>query len=158
MDHQINTDPLTGLMNRRGLNYVMTQNMKMNIQFSVLLMDVDHFKNVNDNYGHDQGDVVLKHIAKTMQQKFRKDDICCRYGGEEFIIIIPNSNLTEVYESAERFRKEIACKEIHNIGFISISIGIASWPDSSKNILDVLKIADNNLYRAKDDGRNCVRY
>lgn len=158
MDHHINTDPLTGLMNRRGLNYVMTQNMKMNIPFSVLLMDVDHFKNVNDNYGHDQGDVVLKHIAKTMQQKFRKDDICCRYGGEEFIIIIPNSNLTEVYESAERFRKEIACKEIHNIGFISISIGIASWPDSSKNILDVLKIADNNLYRAKDDGRNCVRY
>ena len=87
---------------------------------------------MNDNYGHDQGDMVLKHIAHTMQQNFRKEDICCRYGGEEFIVIIPNSNLDEVYESAERFRKEIASKEIENIGNISISIGIASWPDSSK--------------------------
>nr|WP_254202677.1 GGDEF domain-containing protein [Acinetobacter sp. BY419] len=158
MDHHINTDPLTGLLNRRGLNYVMTQKMKMNTPFSVVLMDVDHFKKINDNYGHDQGDIVLKDITNTMQRKFRKDDICCRYGGEEFIIIISNSNLAEVYESAERFRKEIACKEIENIGHITISIGIASWPDSSKNILEVLKIADNNLYRAKNEGRNCVRH
>ncbi|MDM1780578.1 sensor domain-containing diguanylate cyclase [Acinetobacter sp. 10FS3-1] len=156
MDNHINTDPLTGLMNRRGMNDFITQKINTATTFSILLIDVDHFKKVNDTYGHDQGDIVLKQVASLMQQKFRKDDLCCRYGGEEFIIIIPNSNPQQVYESAERFRKEVEAHKIDNIGNITISIGIASWPLSSNNIQEVFKIADNNLYKAKNEGRNCV--
>lgn len=158
MDYYINTDPLTGLMNRRGLNFAIEKKLSMNISFSILLIDIDFFKKINDTYGHEQGDLVLKLLAEIMQKNFRKNDVCCRYGGEEFIILIPNVTKEETYESAERFRKEVAQKFIENVGYITISIGIAYWPESSKDISEVFRFADKNLYEAKKSGRNCIKY
>lgn len=158
MDHYVNTDPLTGLMNRRGMNFFITNQMNEKNNLSILLIDIDFFKRINDTYGHDQGDSVLKYLAKTMQKSFRKNDVCCRYGGEEFIVVIPNTSQQDVYESAERFRKELATQTIPNVGSITVSIGIASWPESSEDISEVFKIADKYLYEAKNSGRNCVKF
>lgn len=158
MDRHINTDPLTGLLNRRGLEVFINENINTRTKFSVLIIDIDYFKRINDTYGHHEGDVVLKHFAKSMKESFRRNDVCCRYGGEEFIVLIPHAPSQAVYESAERFRKKVAQEVIEGIGIITITIGIASWPDSSKDISEVLKIADSNLYQAKESGRNCVKY
>lgn len=158
MDYHINRDPLTGLMNRRGLNFAIDKQLNMNSFFSILLIDIDFFKKINDTYGHDQGDLVLKSLADIMQKNFRKNDVCCRYGGEEFIVLIPDVSKGEAYESAERFRKAIEQQFIENVGYITISIGIAFWPESSKDISEVFRIADKQLYEAKNSGRNCIRY
>jgi len=158
MDYHINRDPLTGLMNRRGLNFAIDKQLNMNSFFSILLIDIDFFKKINDTYGHDQGDLVLKSLADIMQKNFRKNDVCCRYGGEEFIVLIPDVSKGEAYESAERFRKAIEQQFIENVGYITISIGIAFWPESSKDISEVFRIADKQLYEAKNSGRNCIKY
>ncbi len=158
MDHRINTDPLTGLLNRRGMQFFTKGMIDSKVPFSVLLIDIDHFKRINDTYGHDEGDEVLKTLAKIMLENFRKNDLCCRHGGEEFIVIIPNVNKQEVYESAERFRHAVETYIINNVGRITVSIGIASWPESSNSFTEVLKIADNNLYHAKNHGRNQVKH
>lgn len=158
MDYHINTDPLTGLMNRRGLNFAIEKKLSINSFFSILLIDIDFFKKINDTYGHEQGDLVLKLLAEIMQKNFRKNDVCCRYGGEEFIVLIPNVSKEEAYESAERFRKALEQQFIENVGYITISIGIAYWPESSKDISEVFRIADKHLYEAKSSGRNCIKF
>lgn len=157
MDRHVNTDHLTGLTNRRGLKFVIEKKMRANTKFSILLIDIDFFKKINDNYGHEQGDLVLKNFAGIMRKNFRKDDVCCRYGGEEFIVLIPNASKQQVYESAERLRKSVEKHALENIGYITISIGIAYWPESSKEITEVLRVADKNLYEAKNSGRNCTK-
>lgn len=158
MDQRINTDPLTGLLNRRGMQLFVERMMNTYSPFSVLLIDIDYFKKINDTLGHDKGDDVLKILAKIMLENFRKNDICCRYGGEEFIVIIPHANKQEVYESAERFRCIVENHAVDGVGKITISVGIASWPESSKDFTEVLKIADNYLYDAKNHGRNLVKH
>ncbi|WP_425919526.1 sensor domain-containing diguanylate cyclase [Acinetobacter sp. TSRC1-2] len=158
MDRSVNTDPLTGLMNRRGMNFFIANQMTKKEKFSILLIDIDFFKRINDTYGHDQGDLILKYLAEIMQKSFRKNDACCRYGGEEFIIVIPNTSQQSIYESAERFRRELETQSLPNVGSITVSIGIASWPESSDDILEVFKIADKHLYEAKNSGRNCVKF
>ncbi|MCX0334926.1 sensor domain-containing diguanylate cyclase [Acinetobacter radioresistens] len=158
MNFHINSDPLTQLFNRRGMEIFVKEMIDSDIHFSILLIDIDRFKRVNDTYGHDIGDEVLKILAKLIQENFRKEDLCCRYGGEEFIVVIPNNNKQEIYESAERFRRIVEAFEINNVGRITISIGIASWPDSAEEFTQVLKIADNNLYYAKNNGRNQIKY
>lgn len=158
MNFYINSDPLTQLFNRRGMEIFVKEKIDSDIHFSILLIDIDRFKRVNDTYGHDIGDEVLKILAKLMQENFRKEDLCCRYGGEEFIVVIPNNNKQKIYESAERFRRIVEAFEIDNVGRITISIGIASWPDSAEEFSQVLKIADNNLYYAKNNGRNQIKY
>ena len=156
MDYYVNTDPLTGLMNRRGMKFEIDKIISMKNNFSILLIDIDYFKKINDTYGHAQGDLVLKFLAEIMQKNFRTNDICCRYGGEEFIVIMPHSNKQEAYESAERFRKIVQETYIENIYSITISIGIASWTENSNDISEIFKQADINLYQAKNNGRNRV--
>ncbi len=158
MDYFINTDPLTGLMNRRGMHLSIDQKIALKTPFSILLIDIDFFKRVNDTYGHAEGDLVLKNIAEIMQKNFRKDDVCCRYGGEEFIVIVPDVTQQDVYESAERFRREVEAQSIEKVGSITVSIGIASWPEASEDISEVFILADKKLYEAKNSGRNCVRF
>ncbi|PKD84976.1 GGDEF domain-containing protein, partial [Acinetobacter radioresistens] len=158
MNFHINSDALTQLFNRRGMEIFVKEMIDSDIHFSILLIDIDRFKRVNDTYGHDIGDEVLKILAKLIQENFRKEDLCCRYGGEEFIVVIPNNNKQEIYESAERFRRIVEAFEINNVGRITISIGIASWPDSAEEFAQVLKIADNNLYYVKNNGRNQIKY
>lgn len=158
MDYFINTDPLTGLMNRRGMHLSIDQKIALKTSFSILLIDIDFFKRVNDTYGHAEGDLVLKNIAEMMQKNFRKDDVCCRYGGEEFIVIVPDVSQQDVYESAERFRREVEAQSIEKVGSITVSIGIASWSETSEDISEVFILADKKLYEAKNSGRNCVRF
>ena len=112
---------------------------------------------MNDNYGHDQGDHVLKKLASHMKSNFRQHDVCCRAGGEEFIVFVVHEDPKIAYIAAERLRKTVAQSYIDPIGSITVSIGIASWPQDSENIQDVIKLADQKLYQAKNDGRNCIR-
>lgn len=156
MDHYVNTDPLTGLMNRRGMEFEIDKLMSHKNSFSILLIDIDFFKRINDTHGHDKGDLVLRFLAECMTKNFRRNDICCRYGGEEFIVIMPNSTKHEAYESAERFRSLIQEKDIEGVGPMTVSIGLASWPETSSDISMVFKKADMNLYHAKNSGRNIV--
>jgi len=157
MNHHVNSDPLTGLYNRRGIDIFIKEMVDNHTPFSILLIDVDYFKKINDTYGHIQGDIVLKQIAGHLRTNFRKDDICCRCGGEEFAVLMPTIDKKAVYNSAERLRKKIESNITNLSGPVTISIGIAYWPESSKSTEEVFKIADHYLYQAKREGRNCVR-
>ncbi len=152
-------DELTGLFNRRYFfdegEKLLSQCRKNNRHFSVALMDLDHFKQVNDSYGHHGGDTVLRTLSKTIQASF-KGCICARVGGEEFAIIMPDYDLGEAIELLDRFRQEVEeTPIIHEQSTImtTFSIGVVDQGDD----LDVmLKLADDHLYRAKDEGRNRV--
>lgn len=148
------TDPLTGLSNRRGTEVALELLQHEAVPFSILAIDIDHFKRVNDTWGHDTGDQVLKSLAELMRHCTRRDDYLCRMGGEEFIIILPNANLTVATDLAERLRRQVAATELPEVGHISISIGLAEWPLHAEEPAQVLKYADKALYRAKENGRN----
>ncbi|MFH7766196.1 diguanylate cyclase [Acinetobacter sp. BSP-28] len=154
----VNTDPLTGLYNRRGMQIFLKELVSLGRSFAVLAIDIDFFKQVNDSYGHDQGDVVLKTLANVMKNNFRDEDICCRIGGEEFIVLMTTSDPKVAYNAAERLRKTIESSNINPMGPITISVGIAFWPKNSDDVTEVFKMADNKLYQAKNNGRNCIRY
>ncbi|OTG75302.1 sensor domain-containing diguanylate cyclase [Acinetobacter terrae] len=154
----VNTDPLTGLYNRRGMQIFLKELVSLGRSFAVLAIDIDFFKNVNDTYGHDQGDIVLKTFANFMKNNFRDEDICCRIGGEEFIVLMTTSDPKVAYNAAERLRKTMESSNINSIGPITISVGMAFWPKNSDAVTEVFKMADNKLYQAKNSGRNCIRY
>lgn len=157
LNQSVNTDPLTGLYNRRGMNLFIEEFVRMRTEFAVLAADIDFFKKVNDTYGHDKGDIVLQKLANIMQYHFRDNDICCRSGGEEFIILIAASDPATVFQAAERLRKAVELTEMEDMGRVTISIGIAYWPNSSEDVEEVLRMADQKLYQAKREGRNCTR-
>lgn len=160
------TDPLTGLYNRRLLMDHLINERKRSKRsgqpFSVALLDLDHFKSVNDNYGHDIGDEVLKATATTMQRSTRGEDCVARYGGEEFCILFVNSGNGEHEIACERLRRNIAedvsipTANGDNVT-VTCSIGLAQWDiDKNETIESVLKRADQALYHAKKTGRNRV--
>ncbi|GAB6146957.1 histidine kinase N-terminal 7TM domain-containing diguanylate cyclase [Desulfocicer niacini] len=159
-----NVDPLTGVANRRQLKIQvemeMQRSIRMNIPFSVLMFDIDYFKNVNDTWGHQCGDQVLKQFAITILANIRKIDYFGRFGGEEFIMIMPKSNRNVATDIAERLR-QIVEKMILNIDGniikITVSIGISGrWNNENISIDSLIKYADNALYVAKQNGRNRV--
>lgn len=154
MDQERNTDPLTGLLNRRGMDQTLQQWQKQQVQFAVLACDIDHFKIVNDTHGHDVGDLVLQFLAATMRAETRKQDLLCRVGGEEFLIFLPELDTDAAYQAAERLRLAVSQTESPSGSAITISIGIAHWPSYSSNLAVVLKGADQALYSAKRNGRN----
>ncbi|MBF0154796.1 MAG: diguanylate cyclase [Magnetococcales bacterium] len=158
-----NTDGLTGLINRRRFDELMLaefqRSQRYGVPFGLLLFDVDHFKKFNDTYGHDQGDRVLQGIANTMKSSFRDIDYCCRYGGEEFCIIAPNTAVPGLQIVAERFREKVEALVIDGLK-VTISIGAVSYPlhlPHAKGPLEMFKAADESLYHAKKSGRNQVR-
>ena len=153
----INIDPLTGLYNRRGMQYFLDELISTNTHFAVLAIDIDFFKKINDTYGHDRGDEVLKRLALLMQQNFRSHDFCCRTGGEEFIVLMMTSDVQIAFNVAERLRKSMQASQVDEIEKITISVGIAFWPIDSKDIKQVCRMADNKLYEVKNNGRNHVR-
>lgn len=152
----VNTDPLTGLHNRRGMQLFLDELQNMGTEFSVLIVDIDYFKLVNDQFGHDQGDQMLKVLAEQMKKNFRENDVCCRMGGEEFAVLMTTADREVVYKAAERLRQSIEGITAHMATPITISIGIASWPVDAQDVKDVFKLADNRLYQAKNEGRNRV--
>ncbi|ELI5719963.1 sensor domain-containing diguanylate cyclase [Vibrio fluvialis] len=148
------TDSMTGLFNRRGLDKAIESFRLENIPFSVLALDVDYFKKVNDTYGHDVGDELLKNVSQLMKNQAREHDVLCRAGGEEFMIFLPNTDLNRAFEAAERIRKSIEIYSFPTVGNITISIGISSWEGLAERIDDVIKKSDQALYKAKNNGRN----
>jgi putative two-component system response regulator len=157
------TDELTGLFNRRHamsrLEEQWANDDRYGRQFSVAMLDIDHFKTVNDTYGHNAGDLVLQRIAAILRESTRETDAICRMGGEEFLIIFPAQNIQEAVVGAERCRTAVAANPL-NIGSkkisLTISIGVATRILGMTQITDLLKAADNALYAAKRAGRNKV--
>lgn len=148
------TDPLTGLHNRRSLDTFIEQLINSQTSFSVLAIDIDFFKRVNDEFGHDIGDIVLQSLANVILDVTRTSDFVARTGGEEFIVILPNTNASNAYLLAERLRMRVSESFIEPVGCINVSIGISGWPLGQLNIEEVIKLADQALYKAKRTGRN----
>lgn len=156
LKHEVQTDPLTGLLNRRAVSSVLELFRIESKPFSIITMDIDHFKRVNDTYGHDVGDAVLVKLSEIIRACSREGDYACRVGGEEFLVLLPGASLSSASEFAERLRQSVERAAIETVGSITISLGVAHWPDSTATIADVLKAADEEMYRAKQQGRNRV--
>jgi diguanylate cyclase (GGDEF)-like protein/PAS domain S-box-containing protein len=163
LEEQAIRDPLTGVYNRRflsdSLDDELAQALKTSTPVSVVILDVDHFKKFNDTHGHKCGDIVLQTLAKFLVNDSRRGDIVCRYGGEEFIVVIPNSSLESAYECAERWRKNFAATLIEFNGQLlstTFSAGVACFPIHGSTGEAILHAADHALYQSKSKGRNQV--
>ena len=152
-------DELTGLYLRDVFDVVLRQKIeeskRNNIQLSLLMMDIDDFKIVNDSYGHQSGDNVLKKIGNTINSLLRKMDFAARYGGEELAVIMPDANREQAFKAAERIRKAISQLKFEDFS-VTISIGISRFGRDINTSEKLLKAADNALYEAKDKGKNRV--
>lgn len=155
------TDPLTGLYNRRKiLQDIERESLRVdryNCNASILIFDIDHFKTINDNYGHIEGDLILKELGELIKSLIRTTDVFGRWGGEEFIILFPETNLASAAIIAEKLRKAVEEHIFTNGKNITISIGVGTLIKGRK-VEEVIKEADNMLYRAKESGRNRVEY
>lgn len=162
LQRQATTDPLTHLLNRRGFESRATLAMALAIRnerpLSVLSIDIDFFKRVNDSYGHDVGDAVLQALAHTLSQRARQTDLVARFGGEEFVLLLPDTDGQGAEHMAEQLRESIAAVHIPPVGYITVSVGVSSlYLDHANDSLnDLLKRSDAGLYEAKRKGRNCV--
>jgi diguanylate cyclase (GGDEF)-like protein len=119
-------------------------------------LDIDHFKKINDNYGHLIGDEVLKFASDQMRKTIRKQDVCCRIGGEEFVILLSHTGKNKAYELAEYLRKRMEQTMSPGGEIVTVSIGIASYPEGVTDISKLVEKADESLYKAKRMGRNCT--
>jgi diguanylate cyclase (GGDEF)-like protein len=159
-----NTDHLTGLFNRRflmeSLDKEFQRAQRKGGQVALLMLDIDHFKRVNDTHGHLQGDVVLQKVALHIQKELRSYDVAARYGGEEFVAVLPDTSLKEAFNVADRIR--LSVQGMRFAGSladerITISLGVAMFPSTCFEDLDgLLRTADEALYEAKERGRNRV--
>ncbi len=154
-------DTLTGLYNRSKLDSILTQELdkvkRYNHNIGVLLLDIDHFKNINDNYGHLVGDKILMGISQNIQSTIRSSDHIFRWGGEEFIIICPEINQTDLMTLAEKIRSQISQVHFDEVGYNTISIGV-TINNIDDTVESIIKRADTALYEAKGTGRNKVCY
>lgn len=156
-------DRLTGLNNRAYFDQVFEQQLSLaqryNTDLSLLFLDLDNFKDINDRYGHQAGDFVLQSVAAMIQKEKRDSDIAIRYGGEEFILLMPHTGNINGLILAERIRQSIACTVLnYNNNAISITIsgGLASYPTDGDISSDILAVADQGLYQAKGAGKNLI--
>lgn len=163
LEEQVIRDPLTNLFNRRFIENVLADEFakaeRLAIQISLLLFDIDHFKEVNDRWGHEAGDNVLRVLSHKIEISIRKGDWAIRYGGEEFLIIMIDTPGSVARERADRLRGEIAgltFDEGAGVFGITLSTGVAVFPDHGQDYEAVFRAADRALYRAKSLGRNCV--
>lgn len=153
------TDPLTKCYNRLKFNQVgeieLERFSRYGDPFAIILMDIDHFKNVNDSFGHDVGDKTLVRFANIVLQALRKNDIFARWGGEEFIALVVETDQTNAISLAERIRKSIDSALFEKIEHITVSIGVA-MVNRGDTMSSIIKRADLALYEAKNSGRNQV--
>jgi diguanylate cyclase (GGDEF)-like protein len=161
-EHQAYVDALTGVHNRHWMNDAFPRAMHRCVfnkqPFAIMIIDIDHFKRVNDTYGHLVGDIALKTVAQCMMKNFRPNDLLARYGGEEFAVLLPDTSLEDAMTVAERMRAKVADEEVRcdSISFhITISIGITRTQHEEK-LETLIGEADHALYRAKELGRNRV--
>jgi diguanylate cyclase (GGDEF)-like protein len=156
-------DPLTNLFNRRYLDETFDRELaraaREDYPVCVIMLDIDHFKKVNDTYGHEAGDFILKAMAKTLSERNRRGDFTCRFGGEEFVVVMPNMAMDTAYKRAEDLRIALNSLNIPYGRFnltITISIGIASYPNNGEDRESVLRAADRAMYAAKQAGRDHI--
>jgi diguanylate cyclase (GGDEF)-like protein len=157
-------DPLTGLFNRRYLEESLERELRRAIRkqrpLGAVLFDLDHFKQFNDTFGHAAGDALLAELGRFLQTRIRADDIACRYGGEEFVLILPESSLQETTERVDGLRLEFEHLHVEHrglaLGPVTLSAGVAVFPEHGTTAETLLRQADRALYRAKELGRNRV--
>ena len=156
-------DPLTNLLNRRGFDELVVRvfsNAQRHKQaLAAIVMDIDNFKVINDKYGHDVGDLVIKKVAETTQEVMRMGDITARWGGEEFVLLLPETNAIQAMQLADRIRMEVAqlkIKVLAGNGAITVSMGVAEKKGDDRSIDELIKKADSLMYQAKEAGRNQV--
>jgi diguanylate cyclase (GGDEF)-like protein len=152
-------DQLTGLYNRHyladTLSKKLSQCKRHNEALSVIMADIDHFKNVNDTFGHLMGDIILKAVGNVIQDSARKEDISARFGGEEFVLVLDNCTAEDAMIKAEKIRKAIESLTTQGIE-VTVSFGVAQLNENIQRYEDLLKNADTALYIAKEEGRNRV--
>jgi len=147
---------MAGLNNRRGMEMALSAWTAERQPFAIVALDIDHFKNVNDTYGYDVGDEVLKLLAGVMRANSREGDVLCRMGGEEFVVLLPGAELDVARQVAERLRRGVEQAAMEPVGYITVSLGGARWPEHGGDVGQALKVADEMLYEAKRSGRNRV--
>jgi diguanylate cyclase (GGDEF)-like protein len=164
LEHQSIRDSLTNLFNRRFMEIALDRELRRAIRhqkpLAVLMLDIDHFKQLNDTYGHEAGDVVLREVAGIMRQAVRSEDTVCRYGGEEFVAILPELGTEDALTRAESIRHMVGELRLYHRGEalreVTISIGVAVYPHHGDTLDQLLSLADRALYDAKHLGRNRV--
>ncbi len=164
LKHQSIVDPLTGLFNRRYMDETLSRELsraaRKSMPLSCVMLDVDHFKKINDTFGHEAGDAVLHSIAQRLKANVREGDLVCRFGGEELVLIMPECGKQDAFERAEKIRAALnAFDVVHGdkrIGRVSASFGVASFPQDGKDAQGLLEAADQAMYDAKNKGRNRV--
>lgn len=160
-------DELTGAYNRRFFNehydHEYYRHKRYHTPYGILMLDIDFFKKLNDTYGHASGDVVLKKVSDSIQSSIRKSDTFARWGGEEFIIFLPDTNEQNAFLVAEKVRRSV--EELYHQKFpeleflkspVTVSIGLSAFPSNCEDKTEMINFADSNLYKAKRDGRNRV--
>ena len=155
-------DTLTGLFNRRYLEETVDRELNRmergSSSLAVFMIDVDHFKYYNDTFGHDGGDVVLKSLGQLLNNFVRKADLACRYGGEEFVIILPDITLKDALKRSYELHESVAQLNLNHhknaLDSITISIGISMYPEHGNTLAELILTADKALYDAKHQGRN----
>jgi diguanylate cyclase (GGDEF)-like protein len=163
------TDPLTGLANRRVFDDAVDREIRRSRRYrwplTVLMLDLDHFKRINDSYGHLLGDLVLERVGGILRHAVREADVVCRYGGEEFAVVLPETSRVGGFAVAERIRRRVE-HEFHERGLaghelsLTVSCGLATYPEDGLHAIEILARADEALYGAKREGRNrvCVHH
>ena len=157
-------DPLTGLFNRRYLDDSLQREMRRATRkgrpLAILMLDLDHFKRFNDTFGHEAGDTLLRHLGSFLQSYIRADDLAFRYGGEEFVVILPEAKLDSARLRAEQLVRDFRRLDVQyrgsTLGPLTVSVGLAAFPDHGTTAEAVLRAADQALYRAKAEGRDRV--
>jgi len=161
MEYISEHDKLTSLANRGRLDFVLEKEFFKSLRYkhplSIILIDIDHFKKVNDTHGHLVGDSVLIEIANLLTAITRKSDTTGRWGGEEFLIICTDTELSGALTLAENLRMSIEKHDFKTIGNTTVSIGVSQL-EKNDSLESMLKRCDDNLYKAKDSGRNCIKY
>lgn len=154
-------DPLTNLYNRTYLNESLEREInraeRSHIMLAIIMVDLDHFKNINDTFGHQAGDLMLQTIGEVLLREVRKSDIACRYGGEEFLLALYDTSLKDAISRAEHIRKKISHTKFHfatETTAITASLGIAIYPEHGQSMDELIKAADKALYQSKKNGRN----
>ncbi|WP_162515411.1 sensor domain-containing diguanylate cyclase [Paenibacillus pinistramenti] len=154
LNDSANKDALTGLRNRRSFDELVSSYRRTEQPFSLLILDIDRFKSVNDTYGHQAGDEVLVFLAEVLASSLRPGDYCFRFGGEEFVVVLPGTGLDSSYEAAERIRRNVEHSKSPIGRPVTVSAGCAAYPQQTSDFEMLFQLADKALYRAKENGRN----
>ncbi|MGE7947476.1 diguanylate cyclase domain-containing protein [Lysinibacillus sp. NPDC093688] len=156
LTNQLNVDSLTGIPNRRRMDQILNELIINKVPHAIVLIDLDDFKSINDTYGHIVGDEVLKAFANHMQGNIEQQGLCFRYGGEEFMVILPSTTIDEALALAENLRIKQAMLDTVDGRHVTMSAGITAFTANIKTANQIITIADRALYKAKQSGRNCI--